>query len=59
MLGKNEARSLAGSVFCVSVRALTLLVVYKQQQTRLTALVQDYAGEPVPVPERYKQSGFY
>ena len=29
----------------------------KQQQSRLTALVQDYPGEPVP--ERYNKSGFY
>ena len=29
----------------------------KQKQTRLTAHVQDYPGEPVP--DRYNQSGFY
>ena len=28
-----------------------------KQQTRLTALVQDYPGQPVP--ERYNLSGFY
>ena len=29
----------------------------QKQQSRLTALVQHYPGEPVP--ERYNQSGFY
>jgi len=44
---------------CVSSHSTTHTHTHTHTHTRLTAIFRDYPGEPVGLPERQNQSGFY